>query len=210
MRRLKANPNDMKQLIADAIEQLQAGAKKITLNIEDLLTLPAVEHNDRPRVIITEDAYNKMKALVDNHTIEIAWHGIVSRLEIDKFIIEDILVYPQTASATTVESDDDLYPLWLDELDDNDFNNIRMQGHSHVNMGVTPSAVDTDFYETLIQHISDYYIFLIMNKKGAIWINLYDIGENVVYETKDINLIIEGFDYASWAEDQYDEDVHRR
>lgn len=161
-----------------------------------------------PQVHFNEIAYGKMKALVDNCSKEIAWHGTIEQASPTTFIVTDILVYPQSATAATVESHDEYYPQWLDSLDDDTFNSIRLQGHSHVNMGITPSTVDTDFYETIIQHITDYYIFIIMNKHGKIWANIYDVKNNQVYEQQDVVVTHDGEQFNKWYEEQYALHMH--
>jgi hypothetical protein len=146
-----------------------------------------------------------MRALVDNASTEISWHGLVEPYE-DTVRIYDVLVYPQVATAVTVEADDDnnAYVSWLDDLPDAQFNQVRMQGHSHVNMGTSPSGTDINFYETLLEHVKDFYIFMILNKAGSVFVEYYDIANNVVYETADIELVkeIQGFDYRAWYNEQ--------
>ena len=46
-----------------------------------------------------------------------------------------------------------------------------MHGHSHVNMGTSPSATDTKLQEDHLAQLqdNDFYIFLIVNKKREIW-----------------------------------------
>jgi hypothetical protein len=86
-------------------------------------------------------AYAKTLALVNMFSDEVAWHGSVTRTGKNEFIIEDIFVYPQEVTGSTVSTDQEGYSKWLYEFDDDTFNTIRMQGHSHVNMGVSPSHV---------------------------------------------------------------------
>ena len=205
MRRLKPEQNELIALINTAVTKLISGQKSITLTIASLLKLPTPKPDEKPHIIISEIAYKKMRTLVAQYDKELAWHGTVTVTEDGTYRIEDILVYPQLVTGATVESDDDLYPLWLDELDDDVFNKIRMQGHSHVNMGVTPSGTDTDFYSTLTKHINDFYIFIILNKSNKMHIELHDIKNNVLYEDTDINVQYEGKDYTSWCNKQIDE-----
>ena len=141
-----------------------------------------------------------MKTLCATCSSEIAWHGTVQKIADDKYMVLDILVYPQKVTAMTVESDEAHYATWLNELPDDVFNSIRLQGHSHVNMGVTPSGTDDDFYETLDEHVKDFYIYVIMNKRNEIYTEIHDVANNLVYETTDINVtyLTSGFDYNAW------------
>jgi len=207
MRKINLSPNELQQLLEQAITDLMSGKKSITLSINSLTQLPTPQPPDKAEIRFSQEAYAKMQTLVNMADGELAWHGLVNKISDKEYYIYDILVYPQRATKTTVESDDDLYPLWLEELEDEQFNAIRMQGHSHVNMGTSPSGTDEDFYETLMRHINDFYIFIIMNKSSKVWVNLYDIANNLVYEPSDIVLTKEGPDYTKWYRETYDEMV---
>lgn len=203
MRKLKLEPNDMQALIQKTIEQLQAGSKSITLNVASLLTMPTLLAPDKPEIRFSVEAYTKMQALVNYSDKEICWHGLVEKVDDLAYYIYDILVYPQIVTSATVEADEEEYVQWLDKLEDEQFNAIRMQGHSHVNMGTSPSSVDENYYEILRQHITDFYIYTIMNKSGKIWVNLYDMQNNQVFESNDLIITKDGVDYGAWYHDMY-------
>ena len=141
-------------------------------------------------VFFTELAWLKMQTLIREFDKEVAWHGIAKRgddAEKDEYYITDILVYPQEVTGATVNTDQEKYQMWLMGHDDEVFNNIRMQGHSHVNMGTTPSSVDTSLYDRILDQLDDdmFYIFMIYNKKGEKTIKIYDLAKNVLFETSD-------------------------
>lgn len=143
----------------------------------------------------TELAYLKMMTLVREFDKEVAWHGIVKRSEDttkDEYIISDILVYPQEVTGATVNTNQEKYQMWLMNHDDEVFNNIRMQGHSHVNMSTTPSSVDISLYERILDQMDDdmFYIFLIWNKRNEKTIKIYDLYKNVLFETADVTVSI--------------------
>lgn len=143
-------------------------------------------------VYFTEMAWMKMQALIRDFDKEIAWHGVASRgedIEKDEYYITDILVYPQEVSGASVEMDVDKYDEWLrDNYEDERFNSIRMQGHSHVNMSVSPSGVDLTHQEAILDQLTDkmFYIFMIWNKSKANNIKIYDMAKNVLFEDKDV------------------------
>ena len=144
-------------------------------------------------VYFTELAWNKMQTLIREFDKEVAWHGVAKRgtdPEKDEYIISDILVYPQEVTGATVTTDQQKYQMWLMQQEDEVFNNIRMQGHSHVNMGVTPSGVDTSLYERILQQLEDdmFYIFLIYNKRGEHFYKVYDLAKNILFETADVTV----------------------
>jgi hypothetical protein len=205
MRLYKLLEDQLPKLIEDILKDLAKGRQNITISLSTLLHLPPPA--EKPIIRISEHAQLKMQTLVKNCTKEIAWHGLV-RIEDGKYIIEDILLYPQTVTASTVNATED-YDAWLDALPDEQFNAIRMQGHSHVNMGVTPSVTDLEFYDTLVKHIRNYYIFMIMNKRGDVTYNLYDKANNKIYEHNDITLEYESTtpNYDAWYAEEYKANV---
>lgn len=155
---------------------------------------------DRKAVVkFTEIAWLKMQTLVRGCDKEVAWHGVAMRGEDetkDEYIITDILVYPQEVTGATVNTDQEKYQTWLMNHEDDVFNNIRMQGHSHVNMGTTPSSVDLSLYERLLDQLDDdmFYIFMIYNKRFEKHIKIYDMKKNVLFETADVSVqILDGF-----------------
>lgn len=145
-------------------------------------------------VFFTNEAWQKMQALIKGFDKEVAWHGLAYRGEEgkDEYFITDILVYPQEVTGATVNTDQEKYQMWLMNHDDDVFNNIRMQGHSHVNMGVTPSGVDNSLYERILEQLDDgmFYIFLIYNKKGDKTFKIYDLAKNILFETGDVTVKI--------------------
>ena len=156
----------------------------------------------------TDIAWQKMQALVREFDKEVAWHGIAFRDEgPDKnaYTITDIIVYPQEVTGATVTTDQTKYQTWLMDHDDDVFNNIRMQGHSHVNMSVSPSGVDTSLYDRILNQLDDtmFYIFLIWNKKGEKTVKIYDLAKNILFETSDVDVHIlgNGFDMNAFLTD---------
>lgn len=137
-------------------------------------------------------AFYKMFHLLCAYNTEVAWHGVVERdpANENRFIIKDILVYPQVVTGGTVNTDEVAYGLWCCSIEDDIFNNIRMQGHSHVSMSTTPSAVDEAHQKKILTQIAsdDYYIFMIWNKKFERTIKIFDLKNNILYEDKDVEI----------------------
>lgn len=157
-------------------------------------------------VNFTTTAWLKMWALVTTERGEIGWHGIVEKVNKGMYIIKDILMYPQYVTGTTVQTDDVGYGNWLHkELSDDEINNLRFHGHSHVNMSTSPSGVDTTWYNEILQGLGndDFYIFGIFNKREEVFMEIYDLAENTIYEKADItiNVILGDNNYLNnWVE----------
>lgn len=184
---------ELRQDFEQSIDKLKIadGKFSFTKNFGDL--------NRHATLWFTDIAWQKMQTLIREFDKEVAWHGIAFRgddPEKDEYTVEDILVYPQEVTGTTVTTDQEKYQMWLMEQEDDVFNNIRMQGHSHVNMGTSPSSVDNSLYERILDLLDDdmFYIFLIWNKRGEKYIRIYDMRENVLFETKDVSVKVQGGD----------------
>ena len=92
---------------------------------------------------------------------------------------------------TNVNTDQKEYTQWLYAQEDEVFNAIRMQGHSHVNMGTSPSSVDLTHQEEILNQLDDdmFYIFMIWNKRLEHTVKIYDLASNTLYEDADIDLV---------------------
>lgn len=169
-------------------------------------------NNNNNKVIINMlgDAYLKMISLIQECSIEIAWHGTVERVDDYTFQITDILCYPQEAGSATVDAKEEEYLQWLMQLDDAVVNQLSFQGHSHVNMGVSPSGRDTDNWQKLFQMCkkSDtFYIVCIANKSGNTTWQVYDNKTGYLYENKDIEFRVitpEGLSIKEWGKQTID------
>lgn len=192
-RPIKLTPEMMK----DALAQLEAKLQKfkcfdgkVTFE-SDAWEYPATE--SKVRIEFSELAMKKQNRLVDEFSTEVAWHGFVERDPNDPlhFVITDIVVFPQKVTGVTVQTDTDKYNTWIDAFDDETFYKIRYHGHSHVNMGTTPSGVDNQYQEDILSQLTgdDFYIFLIWNKRGECTPRVFDLATNTMYDDKDVEII---------------------
>jgi hypothetical protein len=179
----------------------------ITINLEKMI-------KKRPTIKFVDEAWHRMMALVKSCEMEIAWHATVTRQNETDFLIDKIYLYPQHASGALVDPTDEEYASWSMKLKNEEVNRMRFQGHSHVNMGTTPSSIDDRYYAELLQQIrynkGDFYIFMILNKRSEYFINLYDYKRGVLFEKSDINIEIvkkDGSSYKEWAEKEIKEKV---
>lgn len=210
MRQLSMTEEYINQVLDDVrkqIENAKFSTDKITYNIS--LSREKLSGDDRVQVHFSEAAYYKMKELIDQSSKEIGWDGIVHRDTENKriFYIDDIIVYPQTVTTSTVNTDDEKYSVWLMGLDDDTFNHRRFNGHSHVNMGTAPSGVDMTYREQSMKNINDFFIFGIFNKRGESNMAVYDVENNALYENDDVILYLPMPDYTDWAKSAIKDNV---
>lgn len=184
--------NDYKQLLNTHVQKHINTTTHLSSKIKIEFEIKPPQPKEDPQIILQPIAYAKIQSLVNKYNHEVAWRGTVTKRK-NKFIIHDIYVYPQTATAATVEDNDEEYVEWLYNLPDNVFNNLKVQGHSHVNMGVSPSGVDLNMYQDMSNQIQDYMIFMIANKKGDFWFSIYDVANNLKINSVPYSLGLEGW-----------------
>lgn len=144
-----------------------------------------------PTLIINPLVYNKMRALVDTTNKELAWHGFTKRLNDHTYYWYDIIVYPQYVTGATVDPDEDEYSEWIaKQMAYDNFEDMRLHGHSHVNMACSPSGTDKNYRENLLTKVKDYYIFIIANKSKDYTIEIYDIDLGFCFGSEDVEVII--------------------
>ena len=157
----------------------------------------SLQSDDRTAVLtFTPIAWVKMTALVAQFETEVQWHGLVRRVAENEFEVYDIIVPPHEVSAATVVSDQEQYNEWLNNLNDEIFEDLKFHGHSHVNMTVSPSGTDEKYRSDLVTQLPKpvadiddaFYIFMIINKKHAWSAEIYDLKYNALYKTSEIFL----------------------
>lgn len=216
MEYLRLRKNNISEILKDIKEKLEKTKQVSKLKIDINDYLPKQKEIEKPKIYFNNDVYDKMFSLVMQSDVEISWHMLVRR-EGNTYFVYDIILFPQINGATSTTTDQDEYAKWLIELMGNKdivFEDIRAHGHSHVNMDVYSSVVDDKYQEDLLNTVNDgdYYIFFILNKKREICILLYDYKNNILFKTKDIDVIVtdsNGNDIKEWADEQISENCKK-
>ncbi len=193
MRYIKLTEQLEQQLLTDFMNKIKGNRfseEKLSFTFD---LKQDVKPEDKVNLIIEANAWIKMWGLVSSESGEIGWHMICERINDKTIVIKDVLLYPQYVTGVTVTTDDVGYGNWLHkELDMEEINNLRGHGHSHVNMGTSPSGVDRTWYNEILQSLAedDYYVFMILNKKDDMFLEIYDLKTNTIYDKKDVNVHI--------------------
>lgn len=192
----KLTQDEIEEMIKDYAESLR-DADVFSIKQDSL----NVVQERKLHVKFSTKAKRMCKQLVDQCDKEIAWNAKVTYdRENNTITLDDILIFPQIVTGTTVDVEPTKYAMWVAGLDDDTVNNMRCHCHSHVNMGVFSSSTDDDYQKQLVRgNVRDYYLFLIFNKKEQVWAKLYDIETNTVWENKDI--VVEYSDAAEVDEE---------
>lgn len=144
-------------------------------------------------------AYYKLSVLLSSIDTEFGFHGTVSHPSKELYRVEDIFLYPQEVSSATADADEERYAVWLSELDDETFNMMKLQGHSHADMMCHPSQTDRDLYNQIAGQIKDgYYLFIIVNRTQRVWCEIRE-GKEIITDDQirlrvDDDMVVELFD----------------
>lgn len=184
---------------------------ELKVDVSELLDEYIEEQNIvEPTVCITNKAYIKMRLLVDKFDKEIGWYGVVNKMPgLDStYVIEDIIVYPQKVTGVTCEQDESKIFEFEMGLTTEQVNHKRFHGHSHVNMGTSPSGVDENFYQDLLSQVTDYFIITITNKRNEYTTKFYDVANNLLYTEVPIHLIDDAGNIMSeWYTSEIDKNI---
>lgn len=138
-----------------------------------------------PYVIISKQAIDKMHTYTQKCTEEIGWLGTAYKHNREIYI-EDTYLFDQEVHATTTEITPEGLADFASEVLQQEngveiWNNLKMWGHSHVNMGISPSGQDDSQMATFKDSGHDWFIRLICNKQGELKVDFYDYTTGVIY-----------------------------
>jgi len=149
---------------------------------------PSVKVLERfmPLVIISKEALIKMQLYVEGCSNEIGWLGTAIKNNDNIFFIDDVFLFEQDVHSTTTEITPEGLTAFAEELLQQPngieiWNNIKLWGHSHVNMCTHPSVQDDKQMETFSEGGHPWFLRIIANKKGDITIDLYDYEHGIIY-----------------------------
>lgn len=143
-----------------------------------------------PKVIFTSKSIKQLGTFMSSahaQTKEFLFLGYVTR-EDKTFTIEEFFLVPQEkCSATYCETDDARYPNWIaHNIPIQKRKNLRIHGHSHVNMLTSPSGTDDAQLIRLTDEVDDYFIQLIINHSMNYKVNIWMKQENIVIEDPEL------------------------
>lgn len=129
--------------------------------------------DNRYELYILPEARNKMELYCDLSEGEIGWLAYVEQFDKQGFLITDCALLKQEVHATTTEiTAEGLLEFWNNTPVEQQAK-IKLWGHSHVNMSVSPSGQDDSQME-YFRDGNPWFIRLITNKKREYHIDIYD------------------------------------
>lgn len=124
-----------------------------------------------PRVVMDLEAYKKMLYIVNLSNKEIGWLGLVEKQQGNVLKIKDVYLFRQQVGATTCEiTPEGIEEVVIDLLQSENgeelIENLKLWGHSHVNMATCPSSQDIRQLNSFEQNGNEWFLGVIVNKSG--------------------------------------------
>lgn len=129
--------------------------------------------DNRYELYILPEARQKMELYCDLSDGEIGWLAFVEKYDKQGFLITDCVLLKQEVHATTTEIDPTALLEFWNNTPVEKQSQIKMWGHSHVNMSPSPSGQD-DSQMDYFKDGNPWFIRLITNKKREYHIDIYD------------------------------------
>jgi len=139
-----------------------------------------------PRVLISREAFARMRLYVELADQEVGWLGSVKKVGRD-FLVEEVFLFRQEVSAATTEISPAGQAELVSELlatrpdGAETVARIRFWGHSHVRMGTSPSGQD-DSQMNQFASDCDWFVRGIFNKLGRAEFAIFLYQEGIVIE----------------------------
>ena len=184
MRPFKVTPEMHDRLMEKFSAHLKAASMTSnTISFSEIFS--DVKNKDKVFITFSMKAYIKMRDLVDRFSSEVGWFGFIDKISDLEYHITDICIYPQLVTGSTVKETNDP---WDDDMPIEQIKRRHFHGHSHVNMAVSPSGTDMKHRDDQVAMVKSdsFYFFMITNKKCDWSAALFDLANNVVYNTDDI------------------------
>lgn len=167
-----------------------------------------------PKVYITLEAMAKVREYVSQCDVEIGWMGCVRKEQDEEtgeitLTLYDAYAPSQEVSGATTDLDATgvaEYAMQTENPQD-----IRWWGHSHVNMGTSPSGTDMITFKEHVENLpryDDYFVMSIHNKRFETTCHLY-VGNGMYL--KDVPIIIDyGVDVSAEVADEIKSNLRRK
>ncbi len=139
--------------------------------------LLSVDQSKSPSVWYSNKAWLKIKRVVGMCPEEVGWLGTVDRVD-GGYIVTDIFVPKQVVTGTECDIEAEDLAQLVHDLDYPE--NLFYWGHSHVNMGVSPSVQDENQTGEYLEH-NDVFIRGIYNKRGDSKVDVFDTVQGMQY-----------------------------
>lgn len=161
--------------LPDKSPKFQVKAGSLQPKIEPLFER---KKSEAPVVWYSNRAWQKMKQAISICPEEVGWLGTVDKVD-GGYMVTDIHVPEQIVTGAETDISADALAQLVVDLDYPE--NLYYWGHSHVNMGVSPSGQDEQQTAEYLEH-NDVFIRGIYNKRGDSKVDVFDMVEGMLYQ----------------------------
>mgnify|MGYP005838547743 CR=1 FL=1 len=154
-----------------------------------------------PKVIFTPKVIKDIETIVDICNDEVGWLGVVKQKKPNEYLIEKILITKQEVHSSTCEMMPEGLHELADILDIEELGCLKFWGHSHHDMGVSPSSQDNEQAESLVESSEDIFIRGIFNKKGEVGLSFYDKRNKIIIDDIPFTIDIGIDDYEKYKKE---------
>ena len=140
---------------------------------------------------ISKNVKEKINTFILNSNTGVSWCGLIKyNKENYEYFWYDIYFPPQERKEKSSNLSINYFN-WIKDFEE--YDNIKMFGHSHVSSNVFPSLIVLNYYLELIEEEEnkDFYFFIILNNKKEYYLSFLDLKNNKQILQEDINIIYE-------------------
>lgn len=151
---------------------------------------------NKPVIFMTEEVSEDIAAIVKLVSDEVGWYCCVKKIpDTENYMLYKTLVPAQEVNGATCEltakGQSDMMVKMMEDGQDDLLNDMKFWGHSHINMGVSPSGQDDIQIRELCKNSEDFFIRGIFNKKGDFRIDIYDIENKMITRDARVEIVSE-------------------
>ena len=144
---------------------------------------PTHRHTQAPVVYYAPNILETIHYIVQKCPQEVGWLGTVERMGYDYLITSIYLPEQEVTGTETDISGETLAKIGMEMLEEGkDPDTLYYWGHSHVNMGVSPSGQDESMIAEYLEAGCKHFIRGIYNKAGAAKVDVYDTQRGLVFQ----------------------------
>lgn len=139
-------------------------------------------YNDEPTLYFTPEAVRTMQAYIEECNEEVGWLGMVEKYDDEVYLCTEVHLLHQEVGPATTEITPEGLVKYAEEVGLERMDSIRLWGHSHVNMGVSPSGQDENQMELFENNGCEWFFRIIANKKGAMSVSFFNYVGNYIVD----------------------------
>lgn len=134
-----------------------------------------------PKFLFTPEALYKIQCYVEECDKEIGWLGRI-RQDGDTYLCDEVFLLHQEVGAAATDITEAGLAALMEEIGLEENETLRLWGHSHVNMGVSPSSEDKKTPELFMKNGCAYFFRIICNKRGEMGVTFFNWQQNYYIE----------------------------